>query len=237
MDVYGANGSSYPSFYSSLKRVPHLLILSGDSWIRSITHNERFFSSFQCFILSHVHSHLWNVFTWWPQSWIIIKLKRCYCISFIFIIIVIVIVIRKRISISKISQNRMSFTYEHVTHLKTISLDGGSDTIVSESINVPRRSMQGLLFSFTSSMLLMGEKVRRHSILTSLKWRWLSVESQISFTVKEWRQEICGKRPSEDLEEKTARWMQQTFMLLFWLISGVWVTMVFLKVGWDWWIW
>lgn len=27
------------------------------------------------------------------------------------------------------------------------------------------------------------------------------MESQISFTVKEWRQEICGKRPSEDLEE------------------------------------
>ena len=71
-------GSSYPSSYSSLKRVPHLLILSGNSWIRSITCNERCFCSFQCFILFHVHSHLWNVFTWWPRSWIIIKLKRCY---------------------------------------------------------------------------------------------------------------------------------------------------------------
>ena len=74
-------GSSYPSSYSSLKRVPHLLILSGNSWIRSITCNERCFGSFQCFILSHVHSHLWNVFTWWPQSWIIIKLKMCYSSS------------------------------------------------------------------------------------------------------------------------------------------------------------
>ena len=39
------------------------------------------------------------------------------------------------------------------------------------------------------------------------------MESQIRLTAKEWRQEICGKRSSEDLERKTARLMQQTSML------------------------
>ncbi|PFX12140.1 hypothetical protein AWC38_SpisGene23950 [Stylophora pistillata] len=42
-------------------------------------------------------------------------------------------------------KNGKRFMYEHITHLKTISVDKGSDTIVNESINVPRRSMKGLL--------------------------------------------------------------------------------------------
>ena len=56
-------------------------------------------------------------------------------------------------------KNGKRFIYEHVTHLETISVDEGSGTIISESINVPRRSMKGLLLSFfTSNMLLVGEK-------------------------------------------------------------------------------
>ena len=43
-------------------------------------------------------------------------------------------------------KNGKGFMYEHVTHLKTISVDKGSDTIINENINVPRRSMKGLLF-------------------------------------------------------------------------------------------
>ena len=34
---------------------------------------------------------------------------------------------------------------EHVIHLKTISVEGGSDTIINESISVPRRLMKVLL--------------------------------------------------------------------------------------------
>ena len=95
-------------------------------------------------------------------------------------------------------------------------------------------------FCFASHMSLVLETVRRHSILTSLKGRWLSMESQIKFTVKGWRQEIYGKRSSEDLGRKTARWMQQTFLpetdsLYLW-ISGIWETMIFMEVDWDWWI-
>ena len=60
------------------------------------------------------------------------------------------------------------------------------------------------------------------------------MESQIRLTAKEWRQEICGKRSSEDLERKTARLMQQTSMLetdsLFSSILGVWETMSFMEV-------
>ena len=36
--------------------------------------------------------------------------------------------------------------YKHITQLKTISVDKGSDTMINESINVPRRSTTGLLF-------------------------------------------------------------------------------------------
>ena len=33
---------------------------------------------------------------------------------------------------------------EHVTHLKTILVDKGSEIIINESINVPKRSVKGL---------------------------------------------------------------------------------------------
>ena len=86
----------------------------------------------------------------------------------------------------------------------------------------------------------MRETVRRHSILTSLKWRGLSLESQIRFTVKEWREEICEKRSSEDSVRKTVRKMQQTFTpetdSFFLSISGVWKIMIFMEANWDWWI-
>ena len=36
----------------------------------------------------------------------------------------------------------------------------------------------------------------------TIKRRRLSMESQIRFTVKEWRQKICGKKSSEDLKKE-----------------------------------
>ncbi|PFX21218.1 hypothetical protein AWC38_SpisGene14301 [Stylophora pistillata] len=45
-------------------------------------------------------------------------------------------------------KNGKRVMYEHITHLKTMSIDKGSDTIINESINVPRRSMKGLLLLF-----------------------------------------------------------------------------------------
>ena len=45
-------------------------------------------------------------------------------------------------------KNRKRFMYEHVTHHKTISITRGNDSIINESINVPRRSMKGLLLLF-----------------------------------------------------------------------------------------
>ena len=41
--------------------------------------------------------------------------------------------------------NGKRFVYKHFTHLKIILVDKGSDTIINESINVPRRSMKRLL--------------------------------------------------------------------------------------------
>ncbi|PFX34131.1 hypothetical protein AWC38_SpisGene1013 [Stylophora pistillata] len=45
-------------------------------------------------------------------------------------------------------KNRKRFMYEHVTHLRTISIDRTSDTIINERINVPRRSMKGLFLFY-----------------------------------------------------------------------------------------
>ena len=53
-------------------------------------------------------------------------------------------------------KNGKRFIYEHVTHLETISVDEGSGTIISESINVPRRSMKGLLLSFFYKQYVAG---------------------------------------------------------------------------------
>ena len=44
--------------------------------------------------------------------------------------------------------NGKRFMYEHVTHHKTISIAKGTDSIINESINAPRRSIKGLLLLF-----------------------------------------------------------------------------------------
>ena len=44
--------------------------------------------------------------------------------------------------------NEKRFMFEHATHLKTISADKGSDTIINESIIVPKKSMKGLILLF-----------------------------------------------------------------------------------------
>ena len=49
---------------------------------------------------------------------------------------------------SKNYLNGNRFMYEHETHHKTISITKGTDSIINESINVPRRSMKGLLLLF-----------------------------------------------------------------------------------------
>ena len=41
--------------------------------------------------------------------------------------------------------NGKRFMYEHVTHRKTLTIDKQKDFIFNKSINVPRRSMKGLL--------------------------------------------------------------------------------------------
>ena len=45
--------------------------------------------------------------------------------------------------------NGKEFLYEHITHHKTFTVNKGSDSILNENINVPRRSMKGLLLLFT----------------------------------------------------------------------------------------
>ena len=62
---------------------------------------------------------------------------------------------------------------EHVIHLKTISVEGGSDTIINESISVPRRLMKVLL------LLLLFYKPYVAGVRDSEK------TSQIRSTVKE----------------------------------------------------
>ena len=63
--------------------------------------------------------------------------------------------------------NGKRFMYEHVTHHKTISIAKGTDSIINESINAPRRSMEDSFCCFVSHMQEEPETVRKHSILTS----------------------------------------------------------------------
>ena len=63
---------------------------------------------------------------------------------------------------------------EHVILLKTISVEGGSDTIINESISVPRRLMKVLLL-----LLLLFYKPYVAGVRDSEK------TSQIRSTVKE----------------------------------------------------
>ena len=44
--------------------------------------------------------------------------------------------------------NGKDFMYDHVTHHKTLTVQHGSDPIINESINIPRRSMKGILLLF-----------------------------------------------------------------------------------------
>ena len=44
--------------------------------------------------------------------------------------------------------NGKRYMYEHVTHHKTISFAAGTTSIINESVNVPRRSMKGILMLF-----------------------------------------------------------------------------------------
>ena len=44
--------------------------------------------------------------------------------------------------------NGKRYIYEHINHHKTISFDAGTTSIINESINVPRRSMKGILLLF-----------------------------------------------------------------------------------------
>ena len=93
--------------------------------------------------------------------------------------------------------------YKHITHLKTISLDRGSDSIINKSINVARRSMKGLLFYERYAAGARDSEKTFNPDITEVKV--IVNGSRIRFTAKEWRQKICEKRSSEDLERKTAR--------------------------------
>ena len=44
--------------------------------------------------------------------------------------------------------NEKRFRCEHVTHLKAISIDKGTDSIINDTVNAPRRSMRELLLQF-----------------------------------------------------------------------------------------
>ena len=71
-------------------------------------------------------------------------------------------------------ENGKRLMCEHVIHLKTISVEGGSDTIIDESISVPRRLMKVLLL-----LLLLFYKPYVAGVRDSEK------TSQIRSTVKE----------------------------------------------------
>ena len=59
------------------------------------------------------------------------------------------------------------FMFEHVAHHKTITCAKGTDSIINESINVPRRSMKGILLLFFEPYAAGARDSEKHLILTS----------------------------------------------------------------------
>ena len=73
-----------------------------------------------------------------------------------------------------------------------------SDTIINESINVPRRSIKGLLLFYESCVV--GTRVSEKTFdpdITEVKVIVKGIPNK--------GLEICGKGSSEDLERKTGR--------------------------------
>lgn len=70
--------------------------------------------------------------------------------------------------------NGKTFLYDQVTHHKTLSLDKAADTIINESINVPRRSMKGILFLFCDTHVP-GERDSERYLNPNLKMVKVSV--------------------------------------------------------------
>ena len=64
-------------------------------------------------------------------------------------------------------KNGKRLMYEHVTHNKTISFSKSADSIINESINVPRRSMKGLLLLFYEPYAGGARDSEKKKILTS----------------------------------------------------------------------
>ena len=75
--------------------------------------------------------------------------------------------------------------YEHVTHVKTISVDKRLDSIINESVNVVRRSMNGLLLFYEPYVAGARDSEKTFNPDITESKGDLSMESQIRFTVKE----------------------------------------------------
>ena len=75
--------------------------------------------------------------------------------------------------------------YEHVTHVKTISVDKRLDSIINESVNVLRRSMKGLLLFYEPYVAGARDSEKTFNPDITESEGDLSMESQIRFTVKE----------------------------------------------------
>ena len=95
--------------------------------------------------------------------------------------------------------------YEHVTHLKTVSVNKGLDTIINESINVPRRSMEGLVLLFNEAYVAGAHDSEKtfNPDVTEVKVIVNGIPNKVhSLGMKT---KNCGKRCSGDLERKKAR--------------------------------
>ena len=75
--------------------------------------------------------------------------------------------------------------YEHVTHVKTISVDKRLDSIINESVNVLRRSRKGLLLFYEPYVAGARDSEKTFNPDITESKGDLSMESQIRFTVKE----------------------------------------------------
>ena len=92
--------------------------------------------------------------------------------------------------------NGKAFMYDHVTHHKLITINQSSDSIINESINIPRRSMKGILLHFCephAGEARDSEKFMNPDI-TSVKVTVNLTACQTKCTTKGLKGATCGMR-------------------------------------------
>ena len=95
---------------------------------------------------------------------------------------------------SSVYQIGIGLQYENIILHKTFTIDNKQDEVINQHINLPRRSMTGILCLFTLKLILGVLEILKN-LLThrSPQFKSILMECQIDSIPKEWFPPIFGK--------------------------------------------